>query len=59
MELVNLAAAASRPYVELPLPLLDGLRIPLIAIMLFTMPEEGTANSMTWRWTVGQLPLTV
>jgi hypothetical protein len=27
------------------------LRIPLILITLFTMPEEGTADSMTWRWT--------
>jgi hypothetical protein len=25
--------------------------IPVILIMLFTMPEEGTADSMTWRWT--------
>jgi hypothetical protein len=30
--------------------------IPVILITLFTMPEEGTADSMTWR---GQLPLTV
>ena len=28
------------------------LRIPLILITLFTMPEEGMADSMTWRWTV-------
>jgi hypothetical protein len=26
--------------------------IPVILITLFTMPEEGTADSMTWRWTV-------
>jgi hypothetical protein len=25
--------------------------IPVILIMLFTVPEEGTADSMTWRWT--------
>jgi hypothetical protein len=25
--------------------------IPVILITLFTMPEEGTADSMTWRWT--------
>ena len=25
--------------------------IPVILIMLLTMPEEGTADSMTWRWT--------
>jgi hypothetical protein len=25
--------------------------IPVILIMLFTMPEEGTADRMTWRWT--------
>ena len=24
--------------------------IPVILITLFTMPEEGTADSMTWRW---------
>jgi hypothetical protein len=30
--------------------------IPVILITLFTVPEEGTADSMTWR---GQLPLTV
>jgi hypothetical protein len=24
--------------------------IPVILIMLFTMPEEGTADSLTWRW---------
>ena len=27
------------------------VRIPVILITLFTMPEEGTADSMTWRWT--------
>jgi hypothetical protein len=26
--------------------------IPVILITLFTMPEEDTADSMTWRWTV-------
>ena len=25
--------------------------IPVILITLFTMPEEGTADGMTWRWT--------
>ena len=25
--------------------------IPVMLIMLFTMPEEGTADSMTWGWT--------
>jgi hypothetical protein len=25
--------------------------IPVILITLFTVPEEGTADSMTWRWT--------
>ena len=25
--------------------------IPVILITLFTMPEEGMAYSMTWRWT--------
>jgi hypothetical protein len=25
--------------------------IPVILITLFAMPEEGTADSMTWRWT--------
>jgi hypothetical protein len=24
---------------------------PVILITLFNMPEEGTADSMTWRWT--------
>jgi hypothetical protein len=28
-----------------------GSPIPVILITLFTMPEEGTANRMTWRWT--------
>jgi len=25
--------------------------IPVILITLFTVPEVGTADSMTWRWT--------
>ncbi|HEV7444198.1 MAG TPA: hypothetical protein VGO18_16495, partial [Steroidobacteraceae bacterium] len=28
-----------------------GMRIPVILITLFTVPEEGTADSMKWRWT--------
>ena len=32
------------------------LRIPVIAIMMFTMPEVGMGNGMTW---CCELPLTV
>src|SRR3954466_4117394 len=45
-------------FLELRIPLIlishsGGSRspIPVILIRLFTMPEEGMADSMTWRWT--------
>jgi hypothetical protein len=46
----------SRRYVRIPLILISHSGrsrspIPVILITLFTMPEEGTADSMTWRWT--------
>jgi hypothetical protein len=44
------------PWVRIPLILISHSGrsrspIPVILIMLFTMPEEGTADSVTWRWT--------
>ena len=46
----------ARSYVRIPLILISHSGrsrspIPVILITLFTMPEEGTADSMTWRWT--------
>jgi hypothetical protein len=44
------------PLVRIPLILISHSGrsrspIPVILITLFTVPEEGTADSMTWRWT--------
>jgi hypothetical protein len=48
--------AWAAPWLRIPLILISHSGrsrspIPVILITLFTVPEVGTADSMTWRWT--------